>query len=242
MRPIRSSQPPTPTTANSRHFASSSGITKTKNPSSSPTRPRLAMPIPSFSPILNTGAQTVPLPTPVLLPNPQSLTRVPMARSVSEGQNLEFGAHQLGRGGGGQGGIIVQRGRTTMRPRANTSANLAQGTGLTLTPADFGVVRRGRSPGPRSAGLGSGRPPRSGIGFFGGGSGSGSAIASKSLSGESVAEPDVPVDVDQESSEGEAVRAEEEGVVRRDLGLRDGWPTQRGRGRGRPGRGRAITR
>lgn len=236
MRPIRSSQPPTPTTANSRHFATGSSQPRPPT-SSSTTLPRLTMPMPSFFPILNTGAQTVPLPTPVPLPDPQPVAAFQMARSVSEGQSLDFGVHQLGRSG--SGGIVVQRGRGTLRPRANTSANIIDRSGLTLTPADPGAVRRGRSPGPRFPGLVPARPLNDGLGIIGGGSGS--AIASRSLSGESFAEPDVPTDVDHESNEGETVRVEEDGVVRRDLRLRNGWPTRRGRGRGRPGRGRAVT-
>ena len=39
----------------------------------------------------------------------------------------------------------------------------------------------------------------------------------------------------------QAEAAEEEGVIRRDLGLRGVFPSRRGQRRGRPGRGRAIT-
>jgi hypothetical protein len=235
MRPVRTSQPPTPTTANSRQFESTS---KRPISSASTPLPRLAMPMPFFSPITNTGAQIVPLPTPVPTFEPIPPSPFPMARSVSEphGMNLDFGAHQLGRGGSTT--VVVQRGRRTTRPRAATSANLAEGRGLMITPVNI-EARRGRSPGPRSAGLGSGRPS-----FTRGGSATATFTVDRTISNNlTIAAPDVPVDVDQESPEGESavVPTEEEGVVRRDLGLREGWPSRRGRGRGRPGRGRATT-
>jgi hypothetical protein len=129
------------------------------------------------------------------------------------------------------------------RPRAATGTTAATGRLANLpTPLSFGEMRRGRSPGPRSAGLGSGRPSPLGLTPR-------PLLPARSISNDPLNAPDVPTDVDQESPEGEVPPElvpqtqveEEEGVVRRDLGLRGVFPSRRGQRRGRPGRGRAIT-
>lgn len=246
MKPIRNSQPPTPSTAHSRHFPT---IQRSTSSTSTPL-PRLRMPLPPFAlSTLDTndpsphreGAKTHPLPTPVSArpPNP-----VPMARSVSEPQGIsdmnQFAAHQIARGR--SGGISVDRGRMN-RPRAATGSTTAAERMINLpTPLGFGETRRGRSPGPRSAGLGSGRPSPLGLTPR-------PLLSARSISNDLLNAPDVPTDVDQESNDGEVlpelvaqdeVVAKDEGVVRRDLGLRGVFPSRRGHRRGRPGRGRAI--
>jgi hypothetical protein len=131
------------------------------------------------------------------------------------------------------------------RPRAATGATtVAERSANLPTPLGFGETRRGRSPGPRSAGLGSGRPSPLGLTPR-------PLLPARSISNDLLDAPDVPTDVDQESTDGDVVSeivpkvqdeaAEEEGVVRRDLGLRGVFPSRRGQRRGRPGRGRAIT-
>jgi hypothetical protein len=129
------------------------------------------------------------------------------------------------------------------RPRAATGSTTAAERLANLpTPLSFGEMRRGRSPGPRSAGLGSGRPSPLGLTPR-------PLLPARSISNDLLNTPDVPTDVDQESAESEVLPelaaqtevAEEEGVVRRDLGLRGVFPSRRGQRRGRPGRGRAIT-
>jgi hypothetical protein len=129
------------------------------------------------------------------------------------------------------------------RPRAATGSTTAAERLENLpTPLSFGETRRGRSPGPRSAGLGSGRPSPLGLTPR-------PLLPARSISTDLLHAPDVPTDVDQESAESEVLpelvpqteAAEEEGVVRRDLGLRGVFPSRRGQRRGRPGRGRAIT-
>jgi hypothetical protein len=154
----------------------------------------------------------------------------------------EFSAYQMARTRSGS--VSVTRGRPVNRPRAATGSTSAIDRHVNLpSHVSFSDTRRGRSPGPRSAGIGSGRP-----------SPLGSAAdlrpvlpARSTSSGLLDTTPDVPIDVDQESTDGEMVAveeevvvAEEEGVVRRDLGLRGLFPGQRGRRRGRAGRGRAI--
>jgi len=191
------------------------------------------------------GSQTQPLPTPEAGSSRPPFP-VQMARSVSEPQGISdmtgFAAHQMVRSRSGS--ISVTRGRPINRPRAATGSTTAIERLANLpTRVSFSDTRRGRSPGPRSAGLGSGRP-----------SPLGSAaevrpiLPARSISSGLLSPaPDVPIDVDQESTDGEvavveeeAVVAGEEGVVRRDLGLRGLFPGQRGRRRGRAGRGRAI--
>lgn len=151
----------------------------------------------------------------------------------------QFAAHQIARGRSGS--ISVDRGRIN-RPRAATSTTTAAERLANLpTPLSFGETMRGRSPGPRSAGLGSGRPSPLGAPR--------PLLPARSISNDLLNAPDVPTDVDQESPDGEVTTemvhqaevAEEEGVVRRDLGLRGVFPSRRGQRRGRPGRGRAIT-
>jgi hypothetical protein len=246
MRPLRTSQPPTPSTAHSRQFP----IIQRSTSSTSTPLPKMRLPMPPFAfSTLDTrdsspereGSKTQPLPTPVLTrpPNP-----VPMARSVSEPQGLsdmnQFAAHQIARGRSGS--ISVHRGRMN-RPRAATGTTTAAERLANLpTPLSFGEMRRGRSPGPRSAGLGSGRPSPLGLTPR-------PLLPARSISNDLLNAPDVPTDVDQESAESEVLPelvpqtgvAEEEGVVRRDLGLRGVFPSRRGQRRGRPGRGRAIT-
>jgi len=246
MRPLRTSQPPTPSTAHSRQFP----VIRRSTSSTSTPLPKMRLPMPPFAlSALETqasspereGSRTQPLPTPVL--NHPSIP-VSMARSISEPQGLsdmnQFAAHQIARGRSGS--ISVDRGRMN-RPRAATGSTTAAERLADLpTPLSFGETMRGRSPGPRSAGLGSGRPSPLGITPR-------PLLPARSISNDLHNAPDVPTDVDQESPDGEvptelvpqAEATEEEGVVRRDLGLRGIFPSRRGQRRGRPGRGRAIT-
>ena len=250
MRPLRTSQPPTPNTAHSRQFP----VIQRSTSSTSNPLPKLRLPMPPFPfSTLTTqhsaheaereGAKTQPLPTPVLT---RPANPVPMARSVSEPQGIsdmnQFAAHQIARGR--SGGISVDRGRMN-RPRAATGSVIAAERLANLSiPLVSGETRRGRSPGPRSAGLGSGRPSPLGLNPR-------PLLPARAISNDLLNAADVPTDVDQESTDGEIVEpvlapsqievAEEEGVVRRDLGLRGIFPNRRGQRRGRPGRGRATS-
>jgi hypothetical protein len=249
MRPLRTSQPPTPTTAQSRNFPTAHRTTS----SLSTPLPRSRMPVPPFLPPAprthhpedspQEGAKTLPLPTPEsTTPRPQF--PVPMARSISEPQGLSdlsgFAPHQMARGR--SGGVSVNRGRSN-RPRAATgsgSAIIAERLAGLPVPIGFAETYRGRSPGPRIGGL-SGRPSP-----LGSTTDLRPLLPARSISNGLISPtPDVPTDVDQESNDGELVPsnagAQEEGVVRQDLGIQGLFTGRRGRGRGRPGRGRAIT-
>lgn len=213
MMAIRTSQPPTPST---------SGFGAIRPPNSTASSPivRLMRPSPSGSPDDHFRAQTHPLPTPIDTPRAICPGPAAMGRSVSEPQSLSdlggFGPHQVPR----DGVISVARGRRGGggRPRAATVS--------LQPPNNLGDTRRGRSPGPRPSLLALRSSNSSSVGL-----GTANQVAQTS------SEPDV-----ERAEEGEAEVTQDGGeAVRRDLGIRDLFRSRRGRGRGRPSRGRATT-
>ena len=183
---------------------------------SSSTTPVTRLVQPLSSPEDGTASRTHPLPTPV--PFDRSPTQPPsMARSVSEPQalsDLGFAAHQSQMARGRSGSISVVRGSRGGRPRSAT-VNLQQTTG-------FGESRRGRSPGSRPTTLRASNP---------------NLLASASTVRPSAGVGGEVLSTDTAQEEDDQVGS----VVRRDLGIGDMFRSSRGRGRGRPHRGRSTT-
>lgn len=178
---------------------------------SSSTTPITRLIQPLSSPEDGTSARTHPLPTPI--PFDRSPPHPPsMARSVSEPQALsELGGFAAHQVARGRSGSISVMRGFRGGRPRSATVNLQQPTG-------FGEGRRGRSPGFRPTALRASNP---------------NFLATAPVDRRQPGDTTGSADGDEDDQGGS--------LVRRDLGIGDMFRSGRGRGRGRPYRGRSTT-